>query len=56
MESKIIELARKIKELADRGVGGEKVNATQKLADLLKKYDIAFTELEETKSNYNLKL
>lgn len=39
------ELLRKLKALADGGVGGEKINAQRKLAALMKKYGIAEEEL-----------
>ncbi|HXP52140.1 MAG TPA: hypothetical protein VN922_19445 [Bacteroidia bacterium] len=44
--SKIIELAKKLKALAERGVGGEKVNAEKMLQDLLKKHNITLDVIE----------
>ena len=44
--SKIIELAKKIKALADRGEGGEKVNSENKLQQLMKKHRITTEEIE----------
>lgn len=46
MSAKLIELAKKIKELADRGIGGEKEVATQKLAELIAKHGISLEEIE----------
>ena len=37
---KYIDLCLKLKELSERGIGGEKDNATQKLKDLMLKYGI----------------
>lgn len=45
--SKIIELCKKLKELADKGVGGEKVNAAQMLSNLMNKHGISEEELKE---------
>ena len=47
--SKQIELLRKIKELAKRGVGGEAVNAQKQLDILLKKYNLTLEDIEEEK-------
>ncbi|MDD3875409.1 MAG: hypothetical protein PHT69_02195 [Bacteroidales bacterium] len=44
--SKIIELAKKLKALADRGEGGEKVNAENKLQQLMMKHGITTEEIE----------
>lgn len=44
--SKHIELAKKLKALADQGVGGEKINAETMLNALLKKYKITLEEIE----------
>lgn len=45
--NKILELAKKIKALADQGVGGEKLNAQKMLAALCAKHGIDIDELEE---------
>lgn len=45
-ESKYIELARKLKALADGGVGGEKVNAKRALDALLKKLMLSEKDIE----------
>jgi len=44
--SKIFQLAKKLKALADRGVGGEKENATQMLLSLCKKHNIDISLLD----------
>lgn len=46
---KIKELAKKLKALADRGVGGEKINALQKFNELVAKYNIMDLEFDEIK-------
>jgi len=45
-EDKYIALANKLKELANRGVGGEKTNAQAALDRLMKKYNISPEDLE----------
>lgn len=47
MSEKIIELAKKLKALAHKGEGGEKENAQQKLAALMKKHGITPDQIEE---------
>lgn len=49
--SKYIELAKKLKELADRGVGGEKQNAIAMLDSLMKKHSITMDQIEEEKTS-----
>jgi len=44
--SKIIELGKKIKALADKGVGGEKQNAEKILSDFLRKHNIKIEDIE----------
>lgn len=46
---KKIELAKKIKALADRGIGGEKVNAQKLLEDLLKRHNINLDDVDNEK-------
>lgn len=46
MNEKLIELAKKLKALADRGVGGEKENATAMLERLMKKHGISLADIE----------
>lgn len=53
--NKIIELAKKIKALAEKGKGGEKNAAKEKLEKICEKYNISETEIsisEETKNYY----
>lgn len=47
--TKHIELAKKIKELAEKGIGGEKINTEKMLNDLLKKHNISIEEIEGEK-------
>lgn len=47
--SKNIELAKKLKALADRGVDGEKTNAEAMLNSLMKKHKITIEEIEGEK-------
>lgn len=44
--NKIIELGKKLKALADRGIGGEKLNAERMLADMLKKHNLTIEDIE----------
>ena len=44
--SNYLELAKKLKALAERGVDGEKLNAEAMLQKLMKKHDISIDELE----------
>ena len=51
------ELLRKLRSLAEQGVGGEKLNAQKKLEEMLKKYNISDKELdEETVELYHFKV
>lgn len=51
------ELLKKIKALADSGVGGEKENAQRTLEQLMKKYNISEEELcEETIKEFEIKI
>lgn len=55
--SKHIELAKKLKALADKGIGGEKVTAEKMLQALLKKHHISIEEIEgEAKKDFYFKL
>lgn len=47
MESKILTLAKKLKALSDRGIGGEKENAAAMLMALCKRHNIDPSLLEE---------
>lgn len=51
------ELLKKVKALADFGVGGEKENAQRILAELMKKYNISEEELcEEVVKEFEIKI
>ncbi len=45
VEPKIIDLAKKLKALAEKGVGGEKMNAERMLSDLMKKHKITEADI-----------
>lgn len=51
--SNYLKLAKKIKALADRGVGGEKINAEQMLNALMQKHDISMEQLEEGATDWH---
>ncbi len=44
--SKVIELAKKLKALAENGVGGEKINAQKMLESFMKKHHITSEDIE----------
>lgn len=46
---KILDLAKKLKALADRGIGGEQKNAVVKLHALLDKHGLTVADLEDEK-------
>ena len=46
-KSKILDLAKKLNELAKRGEGGERQNAAEKLQALCEKYGFSLEEIEE---------
>lgn len=48
---KKLELAKKLKALAEKGVGGEKLNAETILKDFLAKHNISLDELESEKES-----
>lgn len=48
-DEKKMELLKKLRALAERGVGGEKETAERKLAQLMKKYNIEEEELSDEK-------
>lgn len=55
--NKHIELAKKLKSLADRGIGGEKINAEKMLNDLLKKHNLTIEDIDGEKiDNYFFKV
>ena len=47
-------LLKKIKALAERGVGGERENAEALLARLMEKYDVSEEELSEIGGKENI--
>lgn len=47
--NKHIDLAKKLKALADKGVGGEKTNAEKMLMDLLSKHKLTIEDIEGEK-------
>lgn len=49
MSSKIIELAKKLKALADRGVDGEKENAAEMLGKFMEKHKLSLEDIEGEK-------
>lgn len=52
-----IELAKKIRALAERGIGGEKINAQKLLESLLKKHNLTIEDIEGEKiSDHYFKL
>ena len=52
-----IELAKKLKALADKGIGGEKTTAEKMLATLLKKHKITIEQIDsEATQDYYFKL
>ncbi len=51
MNNKYLDLAKKLKALADKGVGGEKINAQAMLDALLRKHNITLEEVEGEKEN-----
>jgi hypothetical protein len=56
--SKYIELAKKLKALAEKGVGGEKWNAQKMLNSLLKKHNLTMEDIEGEKTDnyfFNIK-
>jgi len=50
--NKVIELAKKLKALADKGIGGEKTNAETLLKKFLKKHNLSIDDIEN-KTEYS---
>lgn len=50
--SNIIDLAKKLKALAERGIDGEKVNAERMLQNLMRKHSISLEEIEGEARDY----
>lgn len=56
VDEKKLELMKKLQALAERGVGGEKAGAQQKLQELMDKYNITEADLSEDKlENYDFR-
>lgn len=51
MNDNILELAKKLNALAERGEGGEKANAQDRLKFIMEKYGVTFEMLEENKKS-----
>lgn len=49
----ILELVRKVKSLADRGIGGEAISAKIKLKRLYEKYNLTDADFVELQESYN---
>ena len=49
--SKHIELAKKLKKLAEQGIGGEKTNAENILEAYMLKYNISHADIQDMKNN-----
>jgi hypothetical protein len=49
--SKHIELAKKLKKLAEQGIGGEKTNASTILEAYMLKYNISLSDIQDMKNN-----
>jgi hypothetical protein len=49
--NRAIDLAKKIKALAEQGIGGEKENAAEQLKRLLKKYNLTMEDIEGEKTH-----
>lgn len=51
-DSKILELAKKLKALSEQGVGGEKINAQKMLAAIMKKHNLTIEDIEGEKKEF----
>lgn len=54
MDEKILNLAKKLQALAERGTGGEKENAEIMLAKLAEKYSIDLKDLQSVKKQHRI--
>lgn len=45
-KEKVINLLKKLKALADKGVGGEKLNAERMMLDIMQKHNITISDIE----------
>jgi len=50
---KYINLAKKLKQLAERGIGGEKYNVEIKLKELMMKYNLRIEDIEGEKEDFH---
>lgn len=51
--SKILDLAKKMKALADKGVGGEKANAVDMLEKIMEKHNLTMEDIEGEKKDHH---
>ena len=49
---KIIQLAKKLKALSDKGVGGEKINAEKMLQKIMEKHNLSIEDVEGEKKDF----
>lgn len=49
---KIIQLAKKLKALSDKGVGGEKINAEKMLQKIMEKHNLTIEDVEGEKKDF----
>ena len=54
MSDRILELAKKLKALAERGEGGEKVNAADQLQRLVEKYNLKLDDVNAIRLQYRI--
>lgn len=54
MSDRILELAKKLKALAERGEGGEKINAEEQLKRLVEKYNLELDDIENVRVQYRI--
>jgi hypothetical protein len=54
MSDRILELAKKLKALAERGVGGERINAVEQLKRLIEKYQLDLEDINSVRLQYRV--
>lgn len=54
MSDRILELAKKLKALAERGEGGEKTNAVDQLKKLIEKYNLDLEDINSVRLQYRI--
>lgn len=54
MSDRILELAKKLKALAERGEGGEKINAEDQLKRLVEKYQLNLDDIQSVRLQYRI--